>query len=54
VVHLRIDRNSVFGGVRDDLPGQAVFDADQVSLPVHEGLTDEDARTVVEAVRAGW
>jgi perosamine synthetase len=54
VVHLRIDRNSVFGGVRDDLPGQAAFDADQVSLPVHEGLSDEDVGTVVAAVRAGW
>jgi len=54
VVHLRIDHNSVFGGLRDDLPGQAVFNERQVALPVHEGLTDEDLGTVLDAVRAGW
>ena len=29
VVHLRIDHNSVFGGIRNDLPGQAEFNARQ-------------------------
>jgi perosamine synthetase len=54
VVHLRIDRNSVFGGQRDDLPGQDLFDREQVSLPIHFGLSDEDLEKVVAAVRAGW
>ena len=54
VVHLRIDRNSIFGGRRDDLPGQAEFDRRQVSLPVHEGLTDEEIGSVIDAVRSGW
>jgi len=55
VVHLRIDGNSVFGGGhRGDLPGQAAFDARQVSIPVHDGLTDDDLHTIVAAVRAGW
>jgi len=53
VVHLRIDRNTVFGGLQD-LPGQQEFDARQVSLPVHDGLTDDDAARVVQAIRAGW
>lgn len=54
VVHLRIDHNSIFGGVRDDLPGQAAFNERQVALPVHEGLTDDDAAAIVASVRAGW
>lgn len=54
VVHLRIDHNSVFGGRRDDLPQQTWFDERQVSLPVHESLTDADVQQVIDAVRAGW
>jgi perosamine synthetase len=54
VVHLRIDRNSVFGGIRNDLPGQATFEARQVSLPVHEAMTDEDVACVIRSVRKGW
>lgn len=54
VVHLRIDHNSLFGGLRDDLPGQAEFDASQVALPVHEGLSDADVGRIIAAVRAGW
>lgn len=53
VVHLRIDRQPVFGGMAD-LPGQAEFDARQLSIPVHEGLSDEDVETVIEAIKAGW
>lgn len=54
VVHQRIDRNDVFGGVRTDLPGQAAFDADQLALPLHEGLSDEDTALIVDTVRKGW
>lgn len=54
VVHLRIDRNSIFGGQRDDLPGQDVFNSEQVALPIHFGLSDEDVDMVIAAVKAGW
>jgi perosamine synthetase len=54
VFHQRIDRNSVFGGRRRDLPNMARFEDAQASLPLHAGLTDEDAAHVVSAVRAGW
>jgi perosamine synthetase len=54
VVHLRIDHNSVFGGMRDDLSGQAEFDSRQVSIPVHEGLSDEQAGQIVAVIRGGW
>jgi len=54
VVHQRIDRNSVFGGLRDDLPQQERFDRLQVSIPVHDGLSDDDVEAVVGRIRMGW
>jgi dTDP-4-amino-4,6-dideoxygalactose transaminase len=54
VVDLSIDRNSVFGGLRKDLPGQDEFNARQIALPCHEGLSDADVERVIAAVQAGW
>lgn len=54
VCHLRIDHNDLFGGLRDDLPATAEFDAEQINLPVHEALTDADVAAIIAAVRAGW
>jgi perosamine synthetase len=54
VVHLRIDRNSVCGGERDDLPELARFTKTHVSLPLHPHLTDDDVQRVVDAARSGW
>jgi dTDP-4-amino-4,6-dideoxygalactose transaminase len=54
VVHLRIDRNHVFGGLREDLVGQARFDARQVALPLHEALSEADVSRVVRTVKDGW
>jgi perosamine synthetase len=53
VVHQRIDRNSVFGGL-NDLPNQAKFDEHQISIPVHDGLTLDDVNYIVETIRSGW
>lgn len=53
VVHQRIDRHPIFGGLQD-LPGQALFDATQINLPVHDGLTYEDVTQVIDAVKGGW
>lgn len=54
VVHLRIDKNSVFGGIRRELVNQAKFNETQVSLPVHIGLTDEETDQIVNTVKHGW
>jgi perosamine synthetase len=54
VVHLRIDRNSVCGGEREDLPELARFTATHVSLPLYPQLSDEDVQRVIDAVRGGW
>jgi perosamine synthetase len=54
VVHLRIDHNSVFGGIREDLPGQTWFNERQIAIPMHEALTEEEIDRVVSTVRSGW
>jgi perosamine synthetase len=54
VVHLRIDRNDICGGQRDDLPELARFTETHISLPLHPLLSDEDVQTVIEAICAGW
>ena len=54
VLHQRIDRNSVFGGLRKDLPNIAWFNDHQASVPLHAGLSDDEVETVIGAVKAGW
>jgi perosamine synthetase len=44
VVHQRIDRHRLFGGLRDDLPGMDIFDREQIHIPIHDTLTDGDER----------
>ena len=54
VVHLRIDKNSVFGGIKSDLPNMNVFNEHQIAVPIHSGLTDEEIKLVIDSVKAGW
>jgi perosamine synthetase len=54
VVDRRIDKHPILGGLREDLPGAAAFDAQQIHIPVHEDLSDDDVAKVVAAVKAGW
>lgn len=54
IVHRRIDTHPAFGGRRSDLPGQDLFDREQINIPLHEALTDDDAALVVRTIRAGW
>ncbi|MBN2323004.1 MAG: DegT/DnrJ/EryC1/StrS family aminotransferase [Spirochaetes bacterium] len=54
VVHKRIDKNSIFGGMREDLVQQARLDEKIIHLPLHEGLSEEDVEKVVQTVRSGW
>jgi len=54
VVHLRIDRNQVLGGINEDLPNQQLFDERQVALPVHAGLTEQEVSAIWLAVKTGW
>jgi dTDP-4-amino-4,6-dideoxygalactose transaminase len=54
VVHLRIDTNSVFGGITPDLENMEAFNRQQVSIPMHGSLTDDDVSLVIKTVRSGW
>ena len=54
VWHQRIDRNSLFGGLRKDLPNQTEFDKSQVSIPLRNTLSDEEVGIILHAVRRGW
>lgn len=58
VVHLGIDRhpifNPLFGGTHQDLVGQRLFDAEQINLPCHPNLTQDDVWKVIETIQGGW
>jgi len=54
VVHLRIDRNSLFGGIAQDLSNQEKFNEHQVSIPVHSSLKDEEIELITASIREGW
>lgn len=54
VVHQRIDRNAVFGALRDDLPNQALFDQTQIHIPLHDALTDENIGYIIKSIKQGW
>ena len=54
VVHLRIDHNSIFGGIKEDLIGQAEYNLKQVSIPVHEDLSQEDLDLITRTIKSGW
>jgi len=54
VVHQRIDRNSVFGGITEGLVNQVRFDETQIHIPCHSGLSDEMIEHVVRCIARGW
>lgn len=54
VVDLRIDRNSVFGGMNEELKNQEEFEQKQISIPVHQRLTDDDVGLIIKTIREGW
>lgn len=54
VVHMRIDRNRCFGGLRDDLPNQERFNESQIHIPIHDGLSDVDVSRILNAIKSGW
>jgi perosamine synthetase len=54
VVHQRIDRNRILGGIRSGLEGQEHFDSLQVAVPVHAGLSNADVELVIDSIKAGW
>lgn len=54
VVHQRIDRNSVFGGMTKGLIGQEKFEETQIHIPIHDAVTRMDAEYIVQTIKEGW
>lgn len=54
VVHQRIDKHPIFGGLQKDLVSQAKFDSTQIHLPIYERLTDEQIAHIISSVEKGW
>jgi len=54
VVHQGIDRHPLFGRIQHDLVGQRLFDAEQINLPCHPNLTQDDVWKVIETIQGGW
>lgn len=52
--HRRIDKHSIFGGARTDLPQQERFDSMQVSVPLRDSLTDQEVAKILGAIKQGW
>lgn len=51
VVHQGIDDNSIFGGMRNDLPNQRQFDAQQIHIPIHDALTDKQVELIIQTIK---
>lgn len=54
VVHMGIDKNSIFGGVNYELTNQRIFDKNQIHIPIHDNLTDENISHIVNTIKEGW
>lgn len=54
VVHFRIDKNDIFGGERSDLPELDKFTDTHISIPIHNMLTDDNVKYIVQCIKRGW
>lgn len=54
VVHIRNDLHDVFGPRRRDLPVTDRYEETNISIPLHNQMTDEDVDYVVQCIKKGW
>lgn len=54
VVHLGIDKNTLFGGKDYSLINQRYFDDNQIHIPIHDKLSDEDVNKIINVIKSGW
>jgi perosamine synthetase len=54
VVHQRIDRNDVLGGVDLSLENQTRFDTTQIHIPIHDAINSETAEYICNTIKKGW
>jgi len=51
VVHLGIDKNSIFGGKDNTLKNQRYFDEHQLHLPINPSITDEQLNYIIKTIK---
>jgi perosamine synthetase len=54
VIHQRIDRNNIFGGLTKGLENQEKFDSTQIHIPMHDAISIENAEYIVNKIKEGW
>jgi perosamine synthetase len=54
VVHLGIDKNTIFGGTDFTLLNQRFFDDNQIHIPIHDKLTDDNVEKIIKTIKNGW
>jgi perosamine synthetase len=54
VVHVGIDKNSIFGGKDKSLTNQRKFDLTQIHIPIHSDLTNNDVEHIIKTIKSGW
>jgi perosamine synthetase len=54
VVHLGIDKNTIFGGINEELANQRFWDSNQIHIPINDELTDDDIIKIVSIIKEGW
>ncbi len=52
VVHQRIDKYSIFGGVNNDLTNQTKFDETQIHIPIHDEIDMSKAKYIVNSIKS--
>lgn len=52
VVHQGIDKNSLFGGLQNNLTNQRLFDEKQIHIPIHDNLTDEQVTYIINTIKS--
>jgi perosamine synthetase len=54
VIHRGIDRNTLFGGLQNNLVNQRHFDETQIHIPIHDGLSEENVSYIIASIKKGW
>ncbi len=54
IVHMRNDAYAIFGGLRKDLPALDKFSKTNISIPLHNNLSDDDIDYIIKAIQKGW
>jgi perosamine synthetase len=54
VIHQRIDRNKLFGGIDNSLENQRKFDDSQIHIPIHDAVDMGKAEYIVDVIKKGW